>query len=612
MPDNPNAPQPQPSGLYAFAECELIDMQNGGMLLIDKYGDGQLLVAPPVAQAMHSCKVFRTMEEHVDVLTSTIPQLAGQQDDVRGVLKMMGDAGLLVSAESVCERLNAAVSVPLDLPPTRIFVITCDRPKAVERLFESMLHAGNLTRHEELFLIDDSRDSGNAMQNRELAEKFNFTSPRNMHYVGATEQKLLMDKLVADLPQHEQGIRFLIDRARWTDQSSHGLSRNLCLLLSVDRRAIILDDDVICAAVESPHKTSGLQFGDRKREVDFYASQEDILQRTTRADFDPLSGHANCLGLNIGQAMAKISGEPITPAMLHGASSAYLSQWTAESPVLVTETGSIGDSGTLDTNWIFTLDENSAKRLSQHPGGLEGAFSSRCYWMGQPRPSFSKISVISQVTGLDNSQLLPPYFPVFRGEDYLFGAMTEYLHPQGAVLEYDWCVPHFPLEQRKGTPNPAPLDGKGDINPSKYITDRTRYVRGVSAETRLENLASMAAELGEMTDRGLLTLYRSEVAREQGERLSSLGAYINNGSIRPPAWQDWLQQSVDNIGLSMQAVAQIADVKYLPEDHTEQATLGEFRIQAGGYANALAAWTSIRPVAAKATKEMLATGDFTP
>lgn len=587
-------------------------MQNGGVLLIDKYGDGQLLVAPPVAQSMQMCRVFRTLEQHVEVLTSSIPELAGQQADVVAVLNMLREAGLLVSAESVCERLSAKVAPPVDLPPSRVFVITCDRPQAVERLLESMLRAGNLTRHEEIFLIDDSRDPANAQLNREAAAKFNLTCPRNMQYVGMVEQKLLMDKLIAELPEHEKGIRFLIDRDRWAEHDSYGLARTLCLLLSVGRRAIVMDDDVICAAVESPHKSEGLQFGDVPREVDFYSSQQDILSRTTRAEFDPLSGHIQCLGLNIGQAMAKLTGASLTVEQLQGASSAYLSQWNAHSPVLVTQSGTIGDPGTPGTEWIYTLDPASSRRLAQHPGGLEGALTNRHYWMGQPRPMFTKMSVISQVTGLDNSKLLPPYFPVFRGEDYLFGAMTEYLHPHAAVLEYDWSVPHFPLEERAGNPAPKPVDGKGKTNPSKYITDRTVYQTGISAEARLANLAAIARGLSETSNRGLQTIFRAEVAEAQGTELSRLGMYLQDGSIRPPMWQDWLQQSINEISASIQAPAAVRDIKDIPKTWTEVAILDEFRAFVSGFSAALAGWNEIRSTAESAANHMLASAEFTP
>ena len=139
-----------------------------------------------------------------------------------------------------------------------------------------------------------------------------------MSYFGAAQAKSFMDSLIADLPEQEEAIRFLIDRERWAGHKSYGLARNFTLLLSVGCRAIVMDDDVICAAVESPVKSAGLQFGDTGREVEFYASQQDILSRTTRADFDPLTGHALCLGLSIGQASAKLGQEDIVPAQLAG------------------------------------------------------------------------------------------------------------------------------------------------------------------------------------------------------------------------------------------------------------------------------------------------------
>ena len=595
-----------PSGLYAFAECEAVDMQNGGVLLIDKYSDAQLLVGAPVAHSMPMCRVFRTLDQHAQVLTSSIPELAGQQADVMNVLNMLKDAGLMTTAESVCERLNAEVPPPVDLPPTRVFIITCDRPAAVTRLLDSMLRAGNLTRHQALFLIDDSRDPVNAEKNREAVEQFNLTCPRNMSYFGAKESRVFMTGLLEKLPEQENAIRFLIDQDKWAERKSYGRARNLSLLLSVGCRAIVMDDDVICAAVDSPHKKPGLQFGQLEREVEFYQNQQDMLARTHRADFDPLGGHAECLGLNMGQAITKLSnGQAVAPEDLAGANSAYLSLWSAGSPVLITQSGTMGDPGTPGTEWILTLDPASSKRLTQFSGGIEGALASRNYWLGQPRPTFTKMSVISQVSGLDNTQLLPPYFPVFRGEDYLFGAMTEFLHPHSAVLEYDWNVPHMPLEQRHGDANPAPLGGRGKININKYVTDRTSYQAGISAEKRLQALASVVANLAEMTDRALTSLFRKEVAHWQAADLARVGSYLQDGSIRAPIWQEWLQQSANNIAAATQVPARVTDMPGLPDGMGEEQALNALRELCEAYAASLSSWEDIRAAAGECSRQVL-------
>jgi hypothetical protein len=597
-----------PSGLYAFTDCELVNMFGGAALLMDKYSDAQMLAAPNVAQSMQLCRNFRTLEQHAQELTSSIPELAGQHADVMNVLTMFKEAGLLISAEVICEQLNADVPPAIDLPQTRVFAITCDRPEATERLLESMLQAGNLSRHEAIFLIDDSRNPDNAAKNREAVEQFNLTSPRDMYYFGKSEAAAFMAQLIEQQPDEEEAIRFLIDRSRWADKKTFGLARNLCLLLSVGHRAIIMDDDVLCTTMAAPYAKEGLEFGSTAREAGFYSDHQQMLSQTTPAGFDPLTGHSQCLGLNMGQATRKLAGRAIKPEDLAEANSSYLRLWQANSMVLVTQCGTLGDPGSPVTDWIYFAESDTARRLSNFSGGIQGALASRCYWLGHPRPCFSKVAVMSQITGLDNSQLLPPYFPVFRGEDSLFGAMTEYLHPNSTVLSYSWSVPHLPIEQRAGDPDPEPMSGKGMFTPGKFITDHTSYQPGVSEHTRLSSLASLLQHLAETDDRGLLSMFRKEVAELQGLDLHKLDTLLQNGAIRPPEWQSWLEQSASNVNQSMQQLAEITDIQGLPEGASAESLLEESRDYAAGFSGALSAWVAIRDAARKATGQITKTG----
>jgi len=272
----------------------------------------------------------------------------------------------------------------------------------------------------------------------------------------------------------------------------------------------------------------------------------------------------------------------------------------------------MGDPGTPGTDWIYTVDPASSQRMLAAPGGLEGALTNRHYWMGQPRPQFTKMAVISQVTGLDNSQLLPPYFPVFRGEDYLFGAMVEYLHPQSTVLEYDWCVPHFPMDERRGDAEKDPSTGKGGINPSKYITDHTLYETGVSAETRIAGLSQLVKELSETSDRGLLTRHRIEVAESQGKQIKRLSAKLAEASPKPQAWQDHLQQSLANVSTAMNTTASLEDIPGIPDSYDAQAILDEFRTYTGEFAGVLADWPAIRDAAKPIATELISSGAMAP
>ena len=98
-----------PSGIYAFAECDVVDVQDN-VLLLDRHSDAQLLVTRPLAESMQNLGAFRTLEAHTDWLTSSYQELAGQHADVMNVLGSLRDQGLLVTAESACEKLNGQVA----------------------------------------------------------------------------------------------------------------------------------------------------------------------------------------------------------------------------------------------------------------------------------------------------------------------------------------------------------------------------------------------------------------------------------------------------------------------------------------------------------------------
>ncbi|MCB1674793.1 MAG: hypothetical protein KDI01_00780, partial [Halioglobus sp.] len=246
------------------------------------------------------------------------------------------------------------------------------------------------------------------------------------------------------------------------------------------------------------------------------------------------------------------------------------------------------------------------------PGGIEAALRQRHYWMGQPRPTLSKMAVISQMTGLDNSRLLPPYFPAFRGEDYLFGAMLEYLHPQAAVLEYDWCVPHLPLEARPGTAPPAAARARRALNFSKFVTDHTLYRRGICAATRLQGLAQLARELSETSDADLRGLYRSEVAQLQAGQLRQFNACLHDGLSRPAPWQTFLHDSVNIVSEAMQAAARPEDAPGMPAGRAAADLFGQFRDYAGGFAAALNAWPAMREQAGVFVGQWLAGSELAP
>ncbi len=597
--------------LVAFADCELVGINSSTVLVINRRNGRQQMLSRQVVDGLKSCTTFRTIDAHAAQLAASRPELQGQEAMAVQALNNLNDAGLLLQAGDVCTALSQPM--PRELPATRAFIITCDRPVAVERLLDSMLQNAKLNQHDALFLVDDSRDPVSREANRELVAKFNLSSPREMFYVGSEAQEKLLAGLVDALPQHASGIRFLIEQERWRDLKTIGRSRTLCLLLSVGFRALVMDDDTLCQAMLPPVAEEGVSVGGVAREAAFYADSREMLGLNRPADVDPLVGHAACLGLNLGTALNELNGGPLREAQLQDSNAALSNVLRADSPILVTQSGSLGDPGSGSAHWVLVLREASMRRLVDAPQGIRAVAESRLSWHGNPRPSIYKLPFMSQVTGMDNSWLLPPYFPAFRGEDTLFGAMLVAVQPQSVTLDYSFCVPHLPVDARPYSVD-DPIAGRGDMSIfARYLTEQIDYDDSAGPEYNIQFLANGLLRMASRSDDELLLDFRREQAKFQAGYMRALqDQAARTEQFDSPELRDYLRRGVDELQQQLGAVNSPANMVGVPEGATEAEVLASFRDMARGFAAALEGWVDTREVASRLVDEMMFSGELLP
>ncbi|GHD33617.1 hypothetical protein [Parahalioglobus pacificus] len=582
-----DAPAPVP---VAFTDCDLIRVNEQMALVINRQNGNQQLLNPNLVDALTYCGLFKTADEHAQMLADTRPELQGNLELARSTLKQLDDLGMLLHAGSVCKRLNQPQ--PLELAPTRAFVITCDRPEAVERLLESMLRAGNLSQHESLYLVDDSRSADNQAKNRDLVHGFNIRSAKDMQYFGAEEQAELLEKLCSELPEHEDGIRFLIDPAHWQGYKTYGRSRTLALLLSVGYRAIVMDDDIICEAVLPPMRDTGMAFGSGTREAVFFQNDAEMQRSMEPAPFDALTGHASVLGQSLGTAIQQLYGGPLEAKELLGANATMANVLRPNGKVIITQCGSWGDTGTGSAHWVLNLRPDSVARLLTAPHGITAAVEEGMIWLGNVTPSIVKQAFMSQMTGLDNSELLPPYFPAFRAEDLLFGAMVEYMHHDATTLEYPWGVPHLPVGGRKRPSMREPIAGKGGINLfASHLNGMVDYKDTANPQQKLRRLADEAQRFAERESTELELDYRAALGQSHAQYLTFLGSQLEQAKELPSnTWQAYLERGVKEVQEALGKVHSSASL----ESEDEAPPVETFKAMAEGFSRGLRAWEAMR------------------
>jgi hypothetical protein len=602
----------QDSELVAFADCELIGINNATMIVINRQNGNQIIMTPQVVEGLKTCTNFNTIEGHATHLANTRPELQGDKSMAVTALQTLRDAGMLLLATDACSRLELPVA--RQLPPTRVFIITCDRPLAVERLLESMLRGAKLSQHNALFLIDDSREPANRDANREAVVRFNLRSATDMFYVGEQAQQTLLSGLIEKLPNHTTGIRFLLDRSLWQGHKTFGRSRTLCLLLSVGYRALVMDDDIVCQAVMPPVTEEGIGIGSGSlRKAAFYTSEQELMHSGRPADFDPLSEHASLLGCSFSQALQATNNGPLLESQLYEVNGALVNVLKADSPVLVTQSGSLGDPGTGSTHWAVFLGEDSIERLISAPHGIAAAQENRLNWLGSARPNFFKMPFMSQLTGLDNSHLLPPYFPAFRGEDGLFGAMLVAMHRDSVSLEYPWSVLHLPVEGRDDNAKSS-IAATGDMSLfSRYLTERINYTDGTGPEHNLNAIAQDALRMAARSDTALLLDYRTELAKVHIDQLRrQQSQFARTEKYQSAEIQDYLRRGMEEIQRAITDKQSPTAVDGDGTSLTESEILAQFRSMATDFATALSGWVEIRATASDLAEEMIGSQQLLP
>lgn len=589
----------------AFDLCQAYPLPGGDLLLHNTRNGQRAMVKPEVYASLLRCQQFKTLDQHAATIIELNPGMQGQQDDIRKVFKSMLDSGIMLSAKSACDRLrqkteNKAGEKEVDAPV--VAILTWERPQALERLLESIAANCDTEKLHHLYVIDDSRKTENISQNQALINQFTSRLAVPIEYFGRTEQKSLLTKLVNQLPEHENAIHFLADPSRWKDHWTSGLSRNLALLLSCGRRLVMIDDDVVCDLYNPPRQKPDITFSDEPREAAFFSSEQEWAFLRQPMNPDPINRHMQCLGLTVSEALEVLGENHLKPAGFTNATALQLSDLSSESAVLVTECGSLGCPGTSNNTWLPDMAPASLKQLLASSKSTTDALSTRQVWSGRNHPHFTPHSNMSPITGFDNREMLPPYLPIMRGEDRLFGYMLDIIFPTSVTLDYPWAIPHLPIPDRQW--RDKDLDFKpADSFPRFFIEKIIEYKSSCESTSPVDRLSSLSTWFNDMAGASadsLTSMYRDSRLRSDSERLQHLSDLLETTETVPVNWQNYLRNGISQLNIDLDRASRPDfTVQGSPADMESDELISFWKSVWGDFATVLKAWPVIRDAAEK-------------
>lgn len=585
---------------WSFNRIQALAGPGNSTLLHRPETGAKMLVQPDVAQALSLCTNFRSLDSHTDTILTAMPHLAAHRENTLQTLQSIRDSGILESSDEAWQRLVSNEQAGSIAKSCRIFIPTCDRPEALQRLLDSVTKITLPEAIEGIWIIDDSRNLQSEQDNRGIVTTIQSKFEIPVIHFDSGSRNRLIAHLKANSDAAEE-IDWLLDRGVWGNIATYGIARTLALLLSIGKHAIMLDDDILLDSVLPPLATGGLQFDSGEgREAVFYASKEEMHQHALPSEVGVLSGMLDYLGGSVGSILQR---HMKTPSALRGSDGAHLARFGRDGFIAITQCGYWGDAGTISGNWIFHLSHKSIERLLAE-SGLEERLKAQATWTGYKNPSITPYGVMSAVTGLDNSRLLPPYLPAGRGEDVLFGIMTQRIHPESGVFNLAAAVPHLPVDERQDRANLAPIDVTPHLSLLGDWLGREADDRwGVDPDMHLSSVAEDISRLAGMSTPALEALASQLLVSKTAELLKSCMMHLEHASQHQglpasEAWTHFLEAS------QAQLVKKVQERENRPLGNSGQTWAQQdfsfLRKNGRALASSLRKWSEIREVAGAA------------
>jgi hypothetical protein len=430
-----------------------------------------------------------------------------------------------------------------------IGIVTRDREASLVASLQS--YRDNCRRHArtpEFVIVDgSSREDSGATVRAALA-----TLPRAngevIRYAGLVEKR----RFAAKLATESSVDRDIVDFALFGDERCRrttGANRNALLLDTIDALVFSADDDTVCHTAAAPEMEASVVVTSEydPTEFWFFPDRQRALEAVSPVDTAALDDHERFLG----RTVADLPGTA-----------------DAAGKVTITLHGLVGDSGMGAPRYFLSLDGASRDRLLASEAAYRSALHSRevLRTVSQPTVAASAFCM-TPFYGFDNRRLLPPFFPVERNSDGIFGLMVHNYVADSRVAFLPSVLLHAPQEHRSFGDGAASADAAG-VRIADLLIAVIQAHKLTSMEEgddlRLARLGSFLADLA--------SLETEDFARVAGaaQQLRTLAATalleqrLREHAAAPGFWADDVRKTIE----TLRATAASADY-IVPRDLCE-------------------------------------------
>ena len=549
------AAAPVASASYCATAFERFAMSSHEVLVYDKHTHTTHVLPTHVADVLSHCLQCKSLDRHAQDVCRDLGCPEGHAEAIKNQLVQLVDIGLLVSPQSflVC-RAPAKHSPQSPAGITALAVVTANRVRGLQRALSSYLD--NCQQHgcsNDFVVVDDSQSQETREACRQVVSALQRRYGVPVFYAGYAEKVRFAQHLAkhADIPPE------IVDFALFDVERcgvSSGANRNALLLHTVGDMVLSVDDDTMCRIAPAPQQEKGWRITAKSdpAEVWFLANREAALQSVPCVDTDFLGLHGQLLGKNVRDLLAT-AGATTEVDVTHLAREVWHRLAATESKVLVTFNGVVGDCawGSPFGYWgspmgYLLLDTPSHARLVCSEADYRHACRSREIVRTVRRFTISDAAgSIGYCMGYDNQSLLPPFFPVRRGQDVLFSQIIWKCCAPDVFGHLPWTILHAPETPRQFWPGELLRSAAGSDTTKLLLDCIQSFSVGVGQHHTAERLRALGHHLmaiGDLVPEDFIEFVRLQGWHTQSVFLSIMEEHLRLRGERPAFWASDVKQ----------------------------------------------------------------------
>jgi hypothetical protein len=564
-----------------YCRTETVTMPWGGEeILVHVPGSESAQALPKfIADLQRYCDTFKPLRDHAIAICERFKLSHGDVGAIEGHLAALAELGVLTSRTRVLDGCRArAAAVPEQRRAIALTVIvTCNRLEpALRCLQDFILRRRQAGRSGGFVVLDDSPDAAVRQQYREALRGVAQREAVEILYAGREEKRRFVDALVGEgaagaLPRHV--VEFALFGAEGLPRVI-GANRNASLLHTVGDAFLSTDDDTRGRMASSPDAGDGLALVSTLDPTDFwfYPDRDAALGAARFSDEDPWAQHERLLGRDLASCVAEHAGR----VDLDGASSTLLTTLVSgEGRVRVTASGIVGDCGMGAPTYYLLLRGNAHDRLVSSEAAYEVLRTTRDVLRVVPRWTIGDGAFLMATSvGLDNSALLPPFFPVQFNEDGVFGVTLRSCFEQGFIGHLPCAIQHDPSGRRVFRAEDLYQRQSQLFTPDVVIHCLAAHAHGPATREpaqRMHALGQHLRDFGTMEPREFEEFLRIQRWRQLSESISRLEESLSAYPEGPAGWTDDVQRCIDEARECLTRPDEIAPADLVPERHADEA-----------------------------------------